>query len=103
MDNRLSPRMSLWSKEMGVIAVILGFTTFVESSLPPRPTSITAKSTFSFAKCVNAIAVVVSKNVDDISSISFLCSSTNNSISSSDIHLPSIVILSLNLIRCGDV
>ena len=42
----------------------LGTTTLVESNLPPNPTSITAKSTFLLAKCVSAIAVVVSKKVD---------------------------------------
>ena len=35
---------------------------FVESSLPPSPTSITAKSTFLILKYSNAIIVFISKN-----------------------------------------
>ena len=66
IDSKLSPKISLWSKEIGVIAVTFGETTLVESSLPPKPTSITAKSTFFLAKYVNAKAVVVSKKVEDI-------------------------------------
>ena len=39
-----------------------GVIMFVESSLPPRPVSMTAMSTFSLAKKSKAIAVVISKN-----------------------------------------
>lgn len=48
-----------------------GRITFVESSRPPIPTSITAMSTLSRAKWSNAIAVVISKNDGRIRSIAF--------------------------------
>src|SRR3989337_203651 len=48
---------------MFVIIETRGLLTFVASSLPPSPTSITAMSTFSSAKYKNAMAVVNSKKV----------------------------------------
>ena len=97
------PKISLWSNDIGVITVKSGVRTFVESSLPPSPVSTTAISTFLLAKYLNAIAVVVSKKVDSISSISERCSSTNSTILESDIGLPFTRMRSLNRIKCGDV
>ena len=48
---------------MSVITLTRGSTTFVASSRPPMPTSSTARSTFSRAKCSNAIAVIISKKL----------------------------------------
>ena len=61
-----SPRCSVCSISISVIIDTTGFRTFVASSLPPMPTSTTAKSTFSIAKYINAIAVVNSKKVSCI-------------------------------------
>ena len=68
---------------MGVIAVTKGSTTFVESNLPPSPTSMIAISTFCFTKYSKAITVVVSKKVELILCICFLFFSMNFAINSS--------------------
>ncbi len=57
MASMVAPSLSVWSRLMGVIPATSGFTTFVASSLPPRPTSTTAISTFLMLKNKNASAV----------------------------------------------
>ena len=54
-----------------------GFITLVESSLPPRPTSITAYSTFLKLKNSNDSAKLISKNERLFSKIYFLFRLTN--------------------------
>ena len=59
----VSPRISTWSKPMDVITETIGETTFVESSLPPKPVSNIARSTFALWKCSKAMPVIHSKKV----------------------------------------
>ena len=99
----VSPRMFIWSYETVVITETAGKMMLVESSLPPRPTSITAKSTFSSAKCLNAIAVVTSKNVAFKRSISFCRDFTYSTTFSLEIGIPSTLILSVKSTKCGEV
>ena len=57
-----------------------GWTTLVGSCVPPRPTSITAASTFSRANQVSAIAVPISKTVgypSPLSSMACTCAETS--------------------------
>ena len=58
----VSPRRSVWSSPMGVIAQAIGWITLVESSRPPRPHSTTARSTRRSLKYTKARAVSISKN-----------------------------------------
>ena len=124
----LLPRIASWSLSIFVIMETIGLPTFVASSLPPSPTSITAISTFSSAKYRNAIAVVNSKKVRahgsrgmgesgnrgfcfvvspflhfSVSPLRCFILFTNSATFLSVISLPFIRILSLNLTRCGDV
>ena len=46
----VSPKNSVCSFSICIKTEAQGFTTFVESSLPPRPVSKTAKSTSAFLK-----------------------------------------------------
>ena len=46
----VSPKISVWSLEILVIRETSGMIILVESKRPPKPTSITAISTFSSAK-----------------------------------------------------
>ena len=48
--SNVSPNKFIWSKLMFVIKDTFGLITFVESNLPPKPTSIIATSSSSFAK-----------------------------------------------------
>ena len=61
---------------------------FVLSSRPPRPVSITATSTFSCLKYVNAIRVVISKNEGFSFPIISSASRTKSITYCSDIGLP---------------
>ena len=60
----VEPKKCSWSKEISVIieAITLG-TTFVASSLPPRPTSKSSISALILENAKKAAAVVNSKNV----------------------------------------
>ena len=55
------PRNWVWSSDILVIIDRIGVMMFVQSSLPPKPTSMMAMSTFCSAKCLKASAVVSSK------------------------------------------
>lgn len=57
----VSPKILIWSKPILVMTLNSGLIIFVESRRPPKPTSITATSTFSFAKKSNAIPTLNSK------------------------------------------
>jgi hypothetical protein len=50
INSRVSPSHCVWSSPIVVTAATSGATTFVESSLPPRPTSTTAMSGAAAAK-----------------------------------------------------
>ena len=67
-----SPKYSLWSESIFVMMLNKGDKTFVESNLPPIPVSIIAISTLFSAKYINAMTVVISKKVAQISSDLFL-------------------------------
>ena len=56
------PNISWWSNPIFVINVINGLTIFVESNLPPNPTSIMANFILCFLKYPKANAKVTSKN-----------------------------------------
>ena len=65
--SREFPKIFVWSNCTDVITDRDGFDmTFVESNLPPNPTSNTMKSHFSSWNIMNASAVVNSKKVADI-------------------------------------
>ena len=55
------PNCRVWSKLMLVMTETSGVQTFVASKRPPSPTSKTARSIFSRAKCRRATAVRISK------------------------------------------
>ena len=57
----VSPSRCVWSKDTFVITETSGYTTLVESHLPPRPTSRTAISIFSSEKYLKASKVDASK------------------------------------------
>ena len=61
ISGNVFPSMSQWSSPMLVITLNTGEMMFVLSSLPPRPVSTTATSTFCPANQSNAIEVVISK------------------------------------------
>ena len=91
------------------MAHIRGFsTTFVESPLPPSPTSRITGSAFTALKYMKAIAVTTSNSVGDsfpsatISSAAASTASVYFSRSSSEMSSPPERILSLNLSRKGD-
>ena len=62
----VSPKIFVCSRLIEVITTARGLRTLVASSLPPKPVSITAKSTLCSAKYLKAIAVVTSKNVNQL-------------------------------------
>ena len=103
---RVSPRTSEWSIEMVVIAQMSASTSLVESSLPPRPVSMTALSTLLREKASIEARKVVSKYVGRISGSilpASLTSSRHASNSSALTGLPSILALSSTVTRCGEV
>ena len=60
----LEPRKFVWSIDISLIIVTIGFfITLVASSLPPNPVSNIVKSAGFFLKAKKAAAVVISKNV----------------------------------------
>ena len=59
--SRVSPSWAQWSRPMVVTTASSGVRTFVESSRPPRPVSMTATSTPSSANHLKARPVVISK------------------------------------------
>ena len=63
ISSRVFPKRFVWSKLIDVITDNIGVITLVESSLPPRPTSTTAKSTSSVAKYKNINTVIISNSV----------------------------------------
>ena len=63
INGSVLPRVATWSRLTGVITLTSGSTTFVESSLPPSPTSTTWKSTPLSRKCSKAMAVIISKKL----------------------------------------
>ena len=81
----------------------------VESPLPPRPTSSTAKSAPASLKYTNATAVMTSNSVGESYPIFIIFSTVSRTIavyfssSASDIYLPSSCILSLNTSINGEV
>ena len=78
IDASVEPRYSMWSSPMDVTPATIGSSTFVESRRPPRPASITATSAPARAKWSNAIAVVASKKLAPISSMSGMCVAMND-------------------------
>ena len=97
------PKNSVWSMPILVMTDRTGVSTFVLSSLPPKPVSITAISTFCCTKYQNPRAVMVSKNEGCSSSRKALCSVTNAATVSSGIGLPLTRIRSVSETRCGEV
>ena len=103
---RVSPRTSEWSIEMVVIAQMSASTSLVESSLPPRPVSMTALSTLLREKASIEARKVASKYVGRISGSLLPASRTSSrheSNSSGLTGLPSILALSSTVTRCGEV
>ena len=61
---KLSPKYSVWSRDIEVIIDIAGFSiTLVASNLPPSPTSNIIRSASTLLKLRKAAAVVPSKKV----------------------------------------
>ena len=56
------PSRCEWSTATGVTTATVPSATFVESQVPPSPTSTIATSTGASANTANAIAVITSKN-----------------------------------------
>jgi hypothetical protein len=80
----VSPRKSMWSMEMLVIAVATGrSTTLVASNRPPSPTSSTSRSAGTVANRWKATAVVTSNTVIGAPALTrSTCSSASDSASS---------------------
>ena len=99
----VSPRKAWWSIEIEVIAATAGRTTFVASSLPPSPTSITARSAWLRLNSINPAAVSASNTV--IGRLALTCSSSAKVDASSpaDTRFPAIRKRSVTETRCGDV
>ena len=103
------PSRWVWSRSIGVITATPASATFVASHVPPRPTSTTATSTGASANAANAIAVMISKNVQATPSIwrssttaTYGSSSPHTSSKrSSEIGSPSMVMRSVSEVRCG--
>ena len=75
------PSTFTWSRLIGVITETSGVMIFVESSRPPRPTSITLISAPTLAKWQNAIAVSNSNTETVPMSLSlFTCSTAGQSL-----------------------
>ena len=106
------PSCRVWSNEMLVMIESSGWTTLVESSRPPMPTSSTTAPTWRRAKCSRPIAVVISKKVSrhwsrsDSSrssrSTASRTSSTSAITSSGAAGWPSTVNRSSRRCRCGE-
>ena len=62
ISSTVLPRYRVWSRETGVTTATVPSAMFVESQVPPMPTSIIATSTGASANAANAIAVSTSKN-----------------------------------------
>ena len=92
----------MWSNAIRVIAATRGGgITFVASSRPPIPTSITARSTFASRNARNAAKVAVSKN-DSSGPIASARASTSSS-APSDSGSPFTRMRSAKRHKCGDV
>ena len=106
----VSPSTATWSIPIGVITDTSGVSTFVESSLPPSPTSITITSTRTSAKYRNAIAVWNSNTLTVPEPPRSLTDSaagqTRSNIAtnrSCEIGTPSTVKRSVMVCRCGEM
>jgi len=103
MASTVSPSTSVWSSETFVHTATVDATTFVASKVPPRPTSTTATSTASSAKC-SSPPTVSSSNLVSRASSAFSRSrsrpSTAHSASSS-IGAPATPIRSFTACRSG--
>ena len=62
ISGKVSPKNCIWSYPIFVITATSGYMIFVESKHPPKPTSMTAISTFCVAKYSKAKPTVISKN-----------------------------------------
>ena len=103
IDSRVVPRYSTWSMPMAVTPAASGLTTFVASSRPPSPVSITATSTSERANQSNAIAVVASKNVAPVRSTSGVQRPMKSTTYCSSTGRPSMRNRSRKSTRCGEV
>ena len=80
ISSRVEPRVLVWSRPMRAMTLTSGWITLVGSCVPPRPTSITATSTFSRANQVSTMAVPISKTVgypSPLSSMACTCAATS--------------------------
>ena len=103
---RVGPRNSEWSMETVVSMHRSASTILVASNLPPIPVSMMARSTPERLNESMATRKVVSKYVGEIiggCSEAFLTISRRRLKDSGAIGLPSILILSSTVIKCGDV
>ena len=108
ISRTVSPRTSVCSRLTLVMTETRAFTTLVASSLPPIPTSRTAKSTPSSEKYLKAIAVTISKKVgclspgsSSISSQRGLITFTSLSTSATGIWRPLIWMRSVKVDKWG--
>ena len=107
--SKVSPNICIWSKLIDAITQAIGVITFVESCLPPSPTSITAKSTPCSQKYKNIAQVIISNSVglsypsDNTSFTAFSTLVIAFAKSSFWIFVPFICILSSNSSMKGDV
>ena len=104
----VSPRNSVCSIPMLLMTATSGVMTLVLSNLPPIPTSMTAMSADTREKYFSAMTVRTSKLVhslpsDAMASTWGLTSPMSCSRSASDMSSPSMRMLSLTFIMCGDV
>jgi uncharacterized protein YqjF (DUF2071 family) len=74
----VSPNILTWSSCIDVIMDNVGVMIFVESSLPPSPTSTTIASQLARLKAANARVLVSSKNVAGIEFFSHRSKSSGN-------------------------
>jgi len=96
------PSLSMWSNAMRVMAAARGAgRTFVASSRPPMPTSMTATSTFASRNATKAASVAVSKKLRSGAPDSTRFKRRASAASS--MGSPSIRMRSANRQRCGDV
>ena len=103
MAGRVFPSSLVWSKSIVVTTDTSGVITFVLSSRPPRPTSITATSTACSAKCLKASAVIASKNVGStLAFVAAACTARSPSVTSClEMSAPLMVMRSRRSTRCG--
>ena len=97
------PKNSVWSIPILVMTESNGVRILVLSNRPPKPTSMTAISTFCSAKYQKASAMVVSKNEGRISSKNARLSATKRTTSSSGIISPDMRIRSRKSTKWGEV